>query len=241
MSTRRRNARQKNKSQTRKNGLFIIGGVVLLAIVAVVGLVLANQRPAAVGEFITVEKGTWPKADGKALGAADSPVVLREFSDFQCPYCRQFTENIQQQIINDYVTTGKVRFEYHHFIVIDGNVGGDESRKAAQASECASEQGMFWDYHEMLFTNQQGEGTGGFSNDRLKAFAAALGLDSGKFNSCLNSSRAAGNVTADDVQARSLKIGGTPALFVNDTVVKNPMDYAAVKAAIDEALSGASQ
>lgn len=126
MSTRRRISKQKNKAQAKKNGLFIIGGVILLAIVVVAGLVWANLRPTDPGEFITVEKGTWPQADGKALGAADAPVVLREFSDFQCPYCRQFSENIQKQIINDYVATGKVRFEYHHYIVIDGNVGGKD-------------------------------------------------------------------------------------------------------------------
>ena len=241
MSTRRRISKQKNKAQAKKNGLFIIGGVILLAIVVVAGLVWANLRPTDPGEFITVEKGTWPQADGKALGAADAPVVLREFSDFQCPYCRQFSENIQKQIINDYVATGKVRFEYHHYIVIDGNVGGKESRMAAQASECASEQGMFWDFHEMLFANQTGEGIGDFSNDRLKAFAAALGLDSGKFNSCLTSTSAAGKVTTDEILARSLKVSGTPSLFVNDTRVDNPLSYEAVKAAIETALNSANQ
>lgn len=241
MSTRRRVTKQKNKPRARKNSLFIIGGVVAFAIIVVVGLVLANTRPVDPGEFITIEKGTWPQADGKALGAADAPVVVREFSDFQCPYCRQFSENIKNQIINDYVATGKVRFEYHHFIVIDGNVGGNESRMAAQASECASEQGMFWDYHEMLFKNQQGEGVGTYSNDRLKAFAEALGMDTGKFNSCLNSSRAAGNVTRDEIQARSLNVNGTPSLFINDTRVTNPLNYDEVKAAIESALSGASQ
>lgn len=241
MSTRRRAVRQKKKSTARKNGLVIIGAVVLLAVVVVVGLVLANRRPPVVGEFTTVEPRQWPQPDGKALGPADAPVVLREFSDFQCPYCQQFWETTQNQIIKDYVETGKVRFEYHHFIVIDGNVGGNESRMAAQASECASDQGKFWDYHEILFANQQGEGTGAFTDARLKAFAGALGLDTGKFDSCLNSSGAKGKVVTDEAQARSLKISGTPALFVNDKKIENPLDYAAVKAAIDEALNSTGQ
>jgi protein-disulfide isomerase len=242
MSTRKRVSRQKRKNTPRKNGLVIIGIVVLLAVVAVAGLVMANQRPpASVGDFTPIETREWPMAEGKALGPADAPVVLREYSDFQCPYCRQFSAGVFNQILTEYVETGKARFEYHHFIVIDGNAGGNESRMAAQASECASEQGRFWDYNKILFTNQQGEGTGAFSDDRLKAFAASLGLDTGKFNACLKSNRAATSVTADEAQARALKVTGTPALFVNDKKVDNPLDYAAVKAAIDEALSSVDQ
>jgi len=239
MSTRKRIAKQKKKTAKKKNGLVIIGVVVLLAVVAVIGLVTANKRPPVVGEFNTIEPQEWPQADGKALGPADAPVVVREYSDFQCPFCRQFSAGVQDQIINDYVETGKIRFEYHHFIVIDGNVGGTESRMAAQASECASEQGRFWDYHEMLFANQQGEGTGAFSDDRLKAFAAALDLETGKFNACLNSNRAASGVTADEAQAKARQVNATPALFINDQKVENPLDYTTVKAAIDEALGSA--
>ncbi len=239
MSTRKRITKTKKKNTPRKNGLVIIGIVVLLAVVAVVGLVLANQRPPVTADdFTAIEPHDWPMADGKALGPSDSPVVLTEYSDFQCPYCRQFSAGVFNQIITDYVETGKVRFEYRHFIVIDGNVGGKESRMAAQASECANEQGKFWDYYKILFTNQQGEGTGAFSDDRLKAFAASLGLDTGKFNACLNSSRAASSVTADEAEARSLQVNGTPSLFINDKKVDNPLDYASVKAAIDETLSG---
>ncbi|MBE0697592.1 MAG: DsbA family protein [Anaerolineaceae bacterium] len=241
MSTRRRIAKQKSKQPAKKNGLLIIGIVALVAVVAVIVLVMASRRPVAVGEFTTVEKKNWPLANGKSLGAADAPVVLREFSDYQCPYCRQFTQNIQGQIIKDYVETGKVRFEYHDYIVIDPNVGGTESRRAAEASECANEQGMFWDFHEMLFTNQQAEGSGAFSDDRLRAFAKALGLDTAKFNSCFNSGSTASKVVADEVQGKALNVRGTPSLFVNDTLVTNPLDYATVKAAIDAALNSAAQ
>jgi protein-disulfide isomerase len=241
MSTRRRIAKQKSKQPAKKNGLLIIGIVALLAVATVIGLVMANRPPAAIGEFTTVEKKTWPQANGKSMGAADATVVLREFSDYQCPYCRQFTQTIQSQIIKDYVETGKIRFEYHHYIVIDPNVGGTESRRAAEASECANDQGMFWDFHEMLFANQQAEGSGTFSDDRLRAFAKAMGLDTAKFNSCFNSSSTASKVTADEVQGKSLNVRGTPSLFVNDKLVTNPLDYATVKAAIDEALNGATQ
>jgi protein-disulfide isomerase len=241
MSTRRRVTKQKGKQPIKTNGLLIIGIVAIVAIAAVVALVMANRRPVDVGEFTTVEKRTWPQAEGKTLGPADATVVLREFSDYQCPYCRQFTITIQDQILKDYVETGKVRFEYHHFIVIDPNVGGTESRRAAEASECANDQGMFWDFHQMLFVNQQTEGSGAFSDDRLRAFAKAMGLDTNKFNSCFNASSTADKVTKDEALGKTYNIRGTPSLFVNDTLVNNPLDYNTVKAAIDEALKGTNQ
>jgi protein-disulfide isomerase len=100
---------------------------------------------------------------------------------------------------------------------------------------------MFWDYHEILFANQLGEGVGSFSDVRLKAFAETLGLDTEKFNTCFTSKRYAENVTKDEAQAIGLKIRGTPSLFVNDQAVSNPLDYNTVKAAIDAALAGASK
>ncbi len=238
---RRRVVKQARKPQAApKSGLWIIAGVALVAVIVAVVLIFQRTPPADVGDFETVAKQTWPQPDGKALGPADAPVVIREFSDFQCPYCRMFSATSQKQIIEQYVSTGKVRFEYHHFIVIDGNVGGVESRQAAQASECAADQGAFWDYHEILFANQQGEGAGAFSDDRLKAFAAALDLDAAQFNACLNSAAAAEKVKADEATARSLKVNATPAVFVNDTRIENPLNFEVIKAAIDAELAAAS-
>jgi protein-disulfide isomerase len=240
MSTRRRVTKSNSKQPAKKNYLLIIGIVAVVAIAAVIALVMVNRPPADVGEFTTVEKRTWPQPDGKSLGAADATVVLREFSDYQCPYCRQFTTTVQDQIFKDYVETGKVRFEYHHFIVIDPNVGGTESRRAAEASECANDQGMFWDFHEMLFANQQAEGSGAFNDDRLRAFAKAMGLDTNKFNSCFDAKSTADKVTKDEALGKTYKVRGTPSIFVNDTLITNPLDYNAVKAIIDEALKGAT-
>jgi protein-disulfide isomerase len=204
-------------------------------------LILSNPAPVAEGSYVTVEPKEWPQEDGKALGPADAPVVVQEFSDFQCPYCRQFHDSILNPLIDQYIDSGQVRFEYHHYIVIDGNVGGNESRRSAEASECASEQGRFWDYHDMLFANQQGEGAGGFSDARLRAFAGALDLDTDAFDSCFNARRFSRSVTSDESLGRQLGVTGTPALFVNGVRVANPLNYSQVQTAIDEALGTASR
>lgn len=237
MSSKRKAYQQRRRQETRRRNLLIIGGVVLVAVLAVVLLVTQNDQPVAAGSFVTVEPKEWPQADGKALGPADAPVVIRDFSDFQCPFCRQFAQGVKDQIIEQFVSTGQVRFEYHHFIVIDGNVGGNESRRAAEASECAAEQNRFWDYHDMLFANQLGEGNGAFNDSRLKAFAEALGLDTEQFNSCFDSRKYRRVVEDDEKLARSYKLTGTPSLLVDDQLIQNPLDFSIVTAAIAAAIA----
>ncbi len=231
------------RAKARRNRAILIGGVVVIAIAVVLFLILQGPKPVPVtaSSFVTPQPQTWPQASGKAMGPANAKVVVQEFADFQCPYCKQFHDNILPQVISQYIATGKIRFEYHHFIVIDQNVGGTESRRAAQASECANDQGRFWDYFNMLFTNQGAEGSGAFSNSRLKAFAAALGLNTSQFNSCLDSGKDAQKVVADEAQASSHNLQGTPSILVNGTLVQNPLDASAVQAAINAALKQAGQ
>ncbi len=238
--------KQKHREQiarrNRRNRIYAsVIGVVVLAVIAVVLMINANKPETPVGSITTVPTQTWPEANGKALGPANAKVVVIEYADFQCPICKEFDATIQPQIIDQYVKTGKIRFEYHHFIIIDANVGGTKSLHAAEASECAAEQGHFWDYHEMLFANQGAEGSDALSDSRLKAFAAALGLDTQKFNTCFDSNRYASNVSNDDAAARGLGLNGTPSVLVNGKQVTSPLDYSQVQAAINAALASSGQ
>lgn len=232
---KKRSIKQQRQEQARRKRLLTLGGIITAAVVLVAIMIAVNFRP--IGSFIEVAKQEWPQADGSTLGPANAPVVLREFADFQCPYCALYFRNIEKQVIDQYVKTRKVRYEFHHLIVIDSNVGGTESRQAALAGECAAEQDGFWDYHNLLYTNQQGEGSGAFSDNRLKAFAASLGMDTGKFNSCLDSQKYKDKITSDAALARSLSVTSTPTLFVNDQKVSNPQDWGTVKSSIDAALA----
>lgn len=116
-------------------------------------------------------------------------------------------------------------------------MGGSESRRAAEASECAREQGEFWNYHALVFANQQGEGQGAFSDRRLKAFAETLGLDTQAFNTCFDSGRYAGDVQADEQLGRSLGVSGTPTVFVNGQRVQNPLDFGEFQRMIEAELA----
>lgn len=235
LKDQRRAAEQ--RAAQRRTMLWILGGVIVVAIIVVVLLIAQGARPQqTAGEFTAVPTQTWPMADGKAMGPKDSKVVVTEFADFQCPYCKRFQDTIKPQIIDTYVRTGKIRFEFHHFIVIDANVGGNESRRAAEASDCANDQGKFWDYFNILFANQGSEASGAYSDARLKAFAGSLGLDTAKFNTCLDTNQFAQQVKLDEGLAISNGLNSTPSLLVNKTLVQNPMDWNQVKTAIDAAL-----
>ncbi|MEW5718934.1 MAG: thioredoxin domain-containing protein, partial [Chloroflexota bacterium] len=103
-----------------------------------------------------------------------------------------------------YVKTGIVRVGYFHMAFL-----GPESKWAAEASECAGEQGKFWEYYDKLFVSHAGENQGAFSKDNLKKFAADLKLDAAKFNTCLDSGKYSSTVENDTAFAQSLGISST--------------------------------
>jgi len=225
-------AKQRQQQRAKQQRL------VWLVILGVIGLGVVVFAIAQVSHPATVDAAQLAAlADGKTLGTADAPVVVEEFADFQCPICNRFQATIEPQLVADYVQTGKIRFEYHHYIVIDGNVGGNESRQAAEASECANAQGQFWPFHDLLFKNQGGEGSGVFADANLLGFAKTLGLDTNAFAQCFNSNQYASVVTQDEALGSSLGVHGTPTLFVNGVQVANPFDYASFKGQIDAALA----
>lgn len=125
-----------------------------------------------------------------------------------------------------------VRFEYNHFAFI-----GPESQQAAEAAECAREQGQFWQYHDTLFANQQGENQGAFRDEALKAFSAALGLDEVAFNECLESGRYEDEVQAESAAGQERRVRSTPTLFINGEMVEGALPFADLQARIEAILA----
>ena len=220
--SRRANQRRRTRSPLRTYGLIAAIAVVAIGLVAVVAW--AGQRGSSSSE-------PKPVSTDKSVGAAEAPVVVVEYADFQCPYCGQFAAGPEAQLREEYVGTGKVRFVYRHFAFI-----GDESMWAAEASECANDQGRFWEYHDKLFEEQAGENQGAFSRDNLKQFAADLGLDTTAFNQCLDSEKFKSKVEQENRDARNLRIQATPTVVVNGKVVPNGAVYSVLKAAVEAAL-----
>jgi protein-disulfide isomerase len=138
-----------------------------------------------------------------------APVTIVEFSDFQCPNCGRFARNTAPQIVEEYIETGKVNMVYKHF-----PIRGPDSIAASLASQCANEQGKFWEFHDLLFNNQEAEGSGWASPANMKEFASELGLDRERFDSCLDSERYSSFVENDFAFAREISATGTPTFMV---------------------------
>jgi protein-disulfide isomerase len=142
---------------------------------------------------------------------------------------------VGRQLEETYAKTGAVRFEYKHFAFL-----GPESIRAAEASECASEQERFWPYHDTLFLNQRGENMGAFNDEALKAFAAGIGLVEEEFNRCLDSGRYRDEVEAERVEAAELGIGRTPSTVINGQIVDGSVPFERLQVLIESELAQSS-
>ena len=165
--------------------------------------------------------------DDPSIGAADAPVTIVEFSDFQCPYCARFQSETLPQIIQNY--GDRVRFVYRDFPLTSLHAN---ALKAAEASECADDQGAYWKYHDLLFQNQSA-----LDDASLKNYAATLGLDTTAFNQCLDSDEKMSEVQKDYQDGITAGVQGTPAFFVNGNLIEGAQPYSAFQAAIEAALA----
>lgn len=139
-------------------------------------------------------------------------------------------------VIEEYVELGLVRFVSRHFPFL-----GPESTRAAEAAECAGEQGGFEEYSDLLLANQQGDrNAGGFADAKLVALARFSGLDEGEFESCLLDGKYVANVEQDLSDAGVLGVHGTPSVFINGEFI-SPPDAETVRAALDQALAASGE
>lgn len=185
---------------------------------------------AAPGTKVEVDAGRLPFKGNK-----DAKVTLIEFADFQCPFCEQWFKQVGPSLMKDYVDTGKVKFAFRQYPFL-----GQESTWSAEASECANEQGKFWDYHDYLYTHQSAENSGAFAKDKLIGFAGNIsGINIDQFSTCLNSDKYAKQV-ADDLSAgQKAGVNGTPTAFINGVSIVGAQPYSSFKTLIDQELTKA--
>jgi protein-disulfide isomerase len=163
-------------------------------------------------------------ANSPSRGPAAAPVEIVEFSDFQCPYCLRAHPTVDQ-LLKAY--GDRVRFVYRHYPL----PGHPNARPAAEAAECADEQGKFWPYHDKLFATQSK-----LSDADLKQDAAELGMDASKFNACVDSHKYAAKVETDMRAGQDAGVDGTPAFFINGRMISGAQPYDVFKKVIDEEL-----
>ncbi len=189
-----------------------------------------NGQP-TLAEKVDVKSGHLP-----VLGNKDAKVTVVEFSDFQCPFCKSLFDDSLSQLKKDYIDTGKIAFYYRHFplTAIHPN-----AQKAAEAAECANEQGSFWQYHDQLFTNQADweSLSSALAVDKFAEIATSIGLNGASLKSCVDSDKYAAKVEEDVNDGSAAGLSGTPTTFVNGYSIVGAVPYSQIKAKIDEELA----
>lgn len=170
--------------------------------------------------------------DDAIKGDINAPVTIVEFSDYECPFCAKYVEQTMPQIMENYVDTGKVNYVFRDFPLSFHQ----NAQKAGEAAECAGEQDMYWEMHDVLFANNEA-----LDIDSLKSYAEELGLDTETFNSCLDNGDMAAEVEADMAQGAEYGVQGTPAFFINGEMISGAMPYSVFEEAIEAALAGDSE
>ena len=170
----------------------------------------------------------------KSVGPTDAKVVVVEYGDFQCPGCKDFALKISPKIKADFVDKGLVRFAFRNMAFI-----GDESKLAAEAAECANEQGKFWEYYDKVYQNQGGENVGTFTVDSLTGWATELNLNASTFKSCLTAHKYRGKVAQETRTGEGKGIYSTPAVLINDKLVDPGINYEQLQAIIQQAVANA--
>lgn len=208
----------------------LYAGIVIIALIAISAIALSYGRPETTGNIVTGSSVTTGQ-DGSSdpfFGPENAEVTIVEYSEFQCPYCARVVPTVNQ-IKEKYGDRVKVVFkdfplDFHQY-----------AQKAAEAAQCAHEQGRFWEYHDMLFANQ-----GSLDIASLKQYASGLGLNTEQFNSCLDSGKYAAEVQQDLSDGRAAGVSGTPTFFINGEKLVGAQPFSAFESLIINELGSAS-
>lgn len=213
-----RERRRQQKQRQRLMTIIIIVGVALVVVALLIAPSIKDTL-APVGEIVTITPISRPMAKGTAMGDENAPVLIEVYEDFQCPACRTYSNEVEPLVVENHIATGEVYYVFRQKPFLDDQAPGRESDQAANASMCAAEQERFWDYHDMLFANWDGENRGAFSNKRLVAFAEALNLNMEAFNGCFESNRYKTEIEKDLAAGQAANVQGTPSVLVNGEII----------------------
>ena len=214
---------------------------ILIGMVFIAGSIRLSFPPSKSGEVSPVPPPAPAAAGTKAvnidtaglpmLGDPNAEISIVEFGDFQCPFCGRLFNDVVLPLKDKYIQTGKVRFYFANYAFL-----GQESLDAGAAAKCAGEQGKFWEYHDYLYTHQNGENQGAFSIANLKKFAAILRLNTADFNQCLDSKKFEAAVNQETMKGQEYGVEGTPATFVNGRLIGGAQPFSSFVTVIDSLL-----
>lgn len=226
--SKRTQIREKRRRARQRQRLMIISGIIGAALIIVAILILPGIRP--VGDILLPNPIDHPLANGTAMGDPNAPVVIEEYSDFLCSFCRRFAFETEPDLIEEYISKGIVYFIYKNYPL------QPDSFPIAEAGLCAAEQDMFWEYHDILFANQDEHNVQAYSTRRLEAYAETIDLEMDQFRSCTGSNRYRADVEQSQLDGVNAGVESTPTFFVNGKIIEGAQPFSVFQEAIEAAL-----
>jgi protein-disulfide isomerase len=188
----------------------------------------AQSQAAASEQSQKVTRYDIPIDDDPILGPEDAVITIIEFSDYECPYCRQWHEEVYHRLFETYPE--QVRLVYRDFPLYSVH---PDAVPAAEAADCANEQGAFWDYHDKLFGMELG-----LNSEAYQQYAEDLNLDMDAFNECVETRKYREEVQADYTFASNLGVRSTPTFFINGIALVGAQPFEVFQQVIDKELAG---
>jgi len=248
---------EENNFWKKNNQQQIAGAIIIAGIIIAGAILLKGNTSSRIDNNTNILEEKIPakvNINDRILGNTKAKITFILYEDFQCPFCGAVsgltfdTEAVQylqkidpnwtpfMPLINEYVKKGDVQFVYRDWAFL-----GSESIKSAEAARCAGDQGKFWEYHNYLYTHQNGENKGGFSDLNLKSFAKVLDLNTTTFNQCLDSNKYTQAIADSKNEGMIAGVTGTPKGFIlkNGKIVgtiEGAESSTTVKQKIDNAL-----
>jgi protein-disulfide isomerase len=189
-------------------------------------LLWGSTGPTVAADTTNIQRVDISVDDDPSIGPDNAPVTIIEFSDYQCPYCQVWYQQVYQQLLAAY--PDKIRFVYRDLALSSH----PEALPSAEAANCAGEQGAYWKFHDALFGQQYG-----LNRNAYEQYAADLGLDGQTFAACLDSHRYRSEVQADASEAIRVGINSTPSFVINGRILVGALPFSDFKAVIDEELA----
>lgn len=171
--------------------------------------------------------------DDAVLGDPNAPITMIEFSDFECPFCQKFFSNSLPPIIENYINTGKVKLVYRDYPLSNH----PNAFPAAEAAECAEEQGAYYAMHDLIFENMSLWNSAADPVPVFKQFSADLGLDVSGFDECMDSRQMQAEVSKDIQDGIAAGVSGTPTFFINGQKIVGAQPFSVFSGLFDSILA----
>jgi len=208
---------------------YTLFAVLALAGVGVLAYLLLKPSTISIPVNVTIQPSDTSGFHGYVKGSKDAPVEITEFADYQCPFCQTFA-TLQMPTIEDrLVNSGRLRWRYRDFPLQQHQF----SRLAAHSAACADEQGKYWAQHEQIYQGQSEWAAARDAGPFFRNYARTVGLDLGRYDSCMKSGKYAGRIQASYNEGVQLGVSSTPTLLIGNRLYRGRLDSDAIIKMVD--------